>query len=75
MIEHIIGAIALILFFILIALVSIAAVSINHVRCPNCGSDMEYVGNDDTFNINKGLPKQLKHHYYICPKCGRTKIV
>lgn len=75
MIEYIIGAILLILFLALVCIASIATVKINHVKCPKCGTDMDYIGNDNNFDVPNGLPNQLKHHYYRCPKCGEIKII
>lgn len=75
MIEYIIRTILLILFLALVCIVSIVTIRINHVKCPKCGTDMYYIGNDNNFGVLNGLPNQLKHHYYRCPKCGEIKII
>lgn len=59
-----------------LVILSYAIVHSNHVKCPYCGEDMQYVGNDETFNQNKGNePDFLQHHYYKCPYCGKTVIL
>lgn len=81
MIEYIIGAILLILFLALVCLASIATIRINHVKCPKCGTDMDYIGNQ--IDIGEGFPitdnskyRYLGYpHVYRCPKCGKIKTI
>lgn len=55
---------------------AVALLSSNHVKCPKCGKDMDYIGNDATFDRRfKGLPEQMQHHFYKCPECGTTKVI
>lgn len=47
----------------------------NEYRCPKCHEDMYYIGNDDDIGKPNGLPEELKHKYYKCPKCGNIIVV
>lgn len=69
--------IVIFIFFAIVLAITTALclLSIAHVKCPRCGADMEYLGDDDDFAVYNSLPKQLKHHYYKCPCCGETKII
>lgn len=59
-----------------LAFLSYAIVHSNHVKCPYCGEDMTYIGNDETFNQNTSkYPDFMQHHYYKCPHCGKTVII
>lgn len=56
-------------------------IRINHVKCPKCGTDMGYIGNQ--IDIGEGFPitdnnkyRYLGYsHVYRCPKCGKIKTV
>lgn len=74
MIKVIIGII-IILLLIGVPVMALAVLSSNHVKCPKCGEDMEYIGNDSDIKLFDELPGYIKHHYYRCPKCGATKII
>lgn len=45
------------------------------IKCPKCGSNMDYIYSDNNLVIFNELPNQLKHYYYKCPKCGKIIII
>ena len=45
------------------------------IKCPKCGSNMDYIYSDNDLVIFNELPNQLKHYYYKCPKCGKIIII
>lgn len=55
------------------AFLSYAIVHSNHVKCPHCGRDMKYIGNDEAVSHDKN-PIFVKH-YYKCPHCGKVIII
>lgn len=45
------------------------------IKCPKCGSNMDYIYSDNDLVIFNELPNQLKHYYYKCPKCSKIIII
>lgn len=45
------------------------------IKCPKCGSNMDYTYSDNDLVIFNELPNKLKHYYYKCPKCGKIIII
>lgn len=84
MIKVVIGIIVAIIIIVAILLNACMLLSINHVKCPKCGEDMEFWGNavmadKDNIWYLKNFRYNYKHfgytHVYKCPHCGATKII
>ena len=45
------------------------------IKCPKCGSYMDYIYSDNDLVIFNKLHNQLKHYYYKCPKCSKIIII
>lgn len=69
----IIGIVFAALFFLL----AYACARINHVKCPECGEDMNYVGDmtNETTASYDGTRHYCYPHIYQCPNCGKTIII
>lgn len=71
MFEAILGLILVLILLTIIVFTSIKT----DMKCPDCGTTMIYLGDDNTMGFPNGLPQPLKHHYYICPKCGKNVVI
>lgn len=45
------------------------------IKCPKCGSNIDYIYSDNDLVISNELHNQLKHYYYKCPKCSKIIII
>lgn len=73
----IIGYIIVAITILCLIIISYAIVHSNHVKCPYCGEDMNYIGSDETFSQNSDKPSDflMQHHYYKCLHCGKIIII